>query len=691
MMLAGIAHEVRNPLAGMSCTRASCATSSPATPRSCAHVQRIERELGAPRDHRQRLPRVRAPAQARASAPATSPTCSPRCATSPSPPRSRATSRVRCSSRADAGARRRRRGPAAPRAPQPRAQRGAGLRRRRHAARSRSAARAPTARCWSTVRDTGAGIDPDDRSARSGRRSTPRKQSGTGLGLAFVRDIARDHGARLAVDSAPGRGTTFTLALLRRRRHDGDDPDHRRQRDDPRRPRARRARRWATLPIVAASGKDGHRARSSRRRADFVITDLKMEGIDGVEVLRAVRELDPDCPVMIITALRHRRDRGRGDEARRLRLPHKPFAPEVVRLKVERALELRAARRAQGRGSRPRTRTCAATRASALRRARRRLPSRCARSFADRRAGRADRHRRSSSTARPAPARSWSRARIHTRSQRAQRAVHQGQLRRAPRDAARERAVRPREGRVHRRHQAQARPLRAGRRRHAVPRRDRRHARRRCRPSCCACCRSASSSASAASETIKVDVRVVAATNRDLASRGRRRALPRGSVLPAERRADHAAAAARAQGATSRCSSTHFIAQARRRRPTRASRGIDDAALARLVRLSLAGQRARARERHRAGARVRRRRATRPRRCRRRCRGDACGGGARRSDALRGAVGRDGAARDPRRSRAPADPQGATRRPSGVKTETARLLGIKTSALYYKLEKYGIG
>jgi two-component system response regulator HydG len=28
---------------------------------------------------------------------------------------------------------------------------------------------------------------------------------------------------------------------------------------------------------------------------------------------------------------------------------------------------------------------------------------------------------------------------------------------------------------------------------------------------------------------------------------------------------------------------------------------------------------------------------------------------------------------------------------SGVKTETARLLGIKTSALYYKLEKYGIG
>ncbi len=32
----------------------------------------------------------------------------------------------------------------------------------------------------------------------------------------------------------------------------------------------------------------------------------------------------------------------------------------------------------------------------------------------------------------------------------------------------------------------------------------------------------------------------------------------------------------------------------------------------------------------------------------------------------------------------------AFRKANGVKTETARLLGIKTSALYYKLDKYGI-
>jgi signal transduction histidine kinase len=63
-----------------------------------------------------------------------------------------------------------------------------------------------------TVADSGPGMAAD----QIERIWTPfytTKQSGTGLGLAFVRDIAEDHGARLSVDSAPGRGTTFTLAL----------------------------------------------------------------------------------------------------------------------------------------------------------------------------------------------------------------------------------------------------------------------------------------------------------------------------------------------------------------------------------------------------------------------------------------------------------------------------------------------
>ena len=70
------------------------------------------------------------------------------------------------------------------------------------------------------------------------------------------------------------------------------------------------------------------------------------------------------------------------------------------------------------------------------------------------------------------------------------RAVRRDQLRGDPREPARKRAVRPREGRVHRGGQDHRGQDRAGRRRHAVPRRGRRHAAATSRSSCCASCRS---------------------------------------------------------------------------------------------------------------------------------------------------------------------------------------------------------
>jgi two-component system response regulator HydG len=100
--------------------------------------------------------------------------------------------------------------------------------------------------------------------------------------------------------------------------------------------------------VTAMSGKEGLE-KLKQHRPDFVITDLKMEGLDGVEVLRGVREFDPDCPTMIITAFGTVETAVEAMKLGAFDFLIKPFAPEVVRLKVERALELRNARRAKGR------------------------------------------------------------------------------------------------------------------------------------------------------------------------------------------------------------------------------------------------------------------------------------------------------------------------------------------------------
>ena len=80
--------------------------------------------------------------------------------------------------------------------------------------------------------------------------------------------------------------------------------------------------------------------------ADFVITDLKMSGTDGVGVLRGIAELDATCPTMIVTAFGTVETAVEAMKLGAFDFIEKPFTPEIVRLKVERALELSAARRA---------------------------------------------------------------------------------------------------------------------------------------------------------------------------------------------------------------------------------------------------------------------------------------------------------------------------------------------------------
>ncbi len=97
-------------------------------------------------------------------------------------------------------------------------------------------------------------------------------------------------------------------------------------------------------PVVAASGTAGIEAFKAKR-ADFVITDLKMEGATGVEVLRAISALDADVPIMLITGFGTVETAVEAMKLGAFDFLTKPIQHEVVKLKVERALELVAIRR----------------------------------------------------------------------------------------------------------------------------------------------------------------------------------------------------------------------------------------------------------------------------------------------------------------------------------------------------------
>jgi signal transduction histidine kinase len=72
----------------------------------------------------------------------------------------------------------------------------------------------PGAGCRLSVRDTGIGIQPADLPhvfERFYRCDQSRSRTGAGLGLSLARAIARAHGTDIAVESAPGAGSTFSV------------------------------------------------------------------------------------------------------------------------------------------------------------------------------------------------------------------------------------------------------------------------------------------------------------------------------------------------------------------------------------------------------------------------------------------------------------------------------------------------
>jgi CheY-like chemotaxis protein len=77
------------------------------------------------------------------------------------------------------------------------------------------------------------------------------------------------------------------------------------------------------------------------RRFDALITDLKMPGMDGLEMLRRLKQTDPHLPVIVITGYASDRARRACDAREAYGLLLKPFTLEDMRRMVEAAVTQR--------------------------------------------------------------------------------------------------------------------------------------------------------------------------------------------------------------------------------------------------------------------------------------------------------------------------------------------------------------
>lgn len=194
-------------------------------------------------------------------------------------------------------------------------------------------AQARTANRWALiVEDTGLGIPEEEQESifeefRQGEAPEHRGRGGTGLGLAIVKKIALLLGGRVALDSAPGRGSRFTVTLPREMpgdpvpetpalpavaAEDGGERTVLIVDDDE---GIRKLLRFELEPygiriLESENGQSGLEL-ARREKPDAILLDVLMPGLDGWQTLRTLKE-SPETRSIPVTMLSVVEDRAVG-------------------------------------------------------------------------------------------------------------------------------------------------------------------------------------------------------------------------------------------------------------------------------------------------------------------------------------------------------------------------------------------
>ncbi|HEY8489957.1 MAG TPA: response regulator, partial [Dehalococcoidia bacterium] len=201
------------------------------------------------------------------------------------------------------------------------------------------------------VSDTGVGMSREVKRRLFEPFFTTKGTSGGGMGLSISYGIISQYGGKILVDTAKGKGSTFTILLPVAEERPAAE--------------AEAAAAPARAKVLAVDDEpgvlqalklilnaDGHQVTAcssgaealeaaAREEFDLVFTDLGMPGMSGWEVARRIKEIRPKTPVALVTgwgvALDEERLRGSGVDL----VINKPFRMAALRQAVAEAMMLR--------------------------------------------------------------------------------------------------------------------------------------------------------------------------------------------------------------------------------------------------------------------------------------------------------------------------------------------------------------
>lgn len=211
------------------------------------------------------------------------------------------------------------------------------------------------------ISDTGTGIPPEIVEHMFEPFFTTKEIGhGTGLGLSTVLGIVQSHGGFINIKTKPGKGTTFQIGLPAQPNRKA--PHSRAMNAKPVRGNgecvlvvddeaavrtaARLAMENAGYQVLLAS--DGAHAvtvfATERARIAMVVTDLNMPHVDGVALIRALRNLSPDLPIIVSTCLGERSHLAQLRELNVATILHKPYGADVLLRNIHEVLHGKAPR-----------------------------------------------------------------------------------------------------------------------------------------------------------------------------------------------------------------------------------------------------------------------------------------------------------------------------------------------------------